>query len=349
MGSTNSNTNQAVPYFNSFEGIDLTVDLNGKLHIFTTVAGTSSTHTDSLNYIRTYTIGTEVYNWQYGHGKWPYLIDFVGDGTSQWAYKIIDSCGTQGASQSVAFTNTYLPWSGLSYPNPGAGVNGTSMRLQMSRSWDMYTDYILYSWAESDTTLTTNSFKYNEFPNIKLKAYRTCYDQVCADEFAISSPVTGFHPRVRDKAYFHYISPSCRVNGTWTSVQFTLATSVSNNINTDPTLPVDNYYSNAVVQFNFPSAYCWVSTRDLENEGIQYKMFPNPSAGKIEIYLKLEQKEKIEILVLNIVGQKVDQLNYNAISGENSIPMNLQNCKPGIYFVKVKAGNSESTQKLIIE
>jgi hypothetical protein len=355
LDPVNSNTNQIIPMFNPNDGIDVAVDRNGKLHIFTTVKSTKSSHNDSLAYEHQYVIGQDTgFHWKFTNNKWPYLLDFSGWGGSNWLCKTIDSVGTQERTPPSPSTSTVnFPWYTYTLPLGPDTKFDTYMRLQMSRTYDG--EFIVYSWAESDTTLTTNQKKWNEFPNIKARALRVPDITLSQQEFVVSSPTTGFNPGVKDKAYFHHISATTPGNCVGlTGATFTVPITVSNNSVTDGAGPVDNFYANASMQFTFPPITVWnynctVNTEEQGRQELQLNIFPNPSSGKFEISLKLDSSHNIAIEVYNVVGQGLEKIFYTGSTGANIISLDLKNCKPGIYFVKVKAGNAESIKKLIIE
>lgn len=348
MASVNTNSNLSVPFFNVGEGIDVTVDKNDKLHIFSTVVGTARTHQDSLEYTWNFTVGTDPgHSWLYQNTAWPYLIDFIGDGTNAWTYKIIDSVGTEGPSATSGqggFNNN--PWAQFTQPQ------SSDMRLQVSRTYDG--EFVLYSWAESDTLFTTNSLKWNEFPSVMTRVQRICDGSVSTDKYAITSPPSGFNPRVRDKAYFHYMSPQSMGGASAaTSATFAIPFTVSNNIPCDPNITVDNFYATSHVQFAFPSAACGstvtTGVKNIAKNEMISKIFPNPATNNVSIQVTLGSANDITVELYNAIGQKVAASKGNGNLGENTINMNLGTLNAGVYFVKIKAGNAESTKKLVVE
>lgn len=349
MAAVNTNSNLEVPFFNVGEGIDMVVDKNNKLHIVTTAVGTSSTHQDSLAYTWGFMKGTERMSWPYVNTAWPYIWDFTGDGTAAWTFKTIDSVGTEGpgsASGDPGFGSN--PWANQSQANPVS----SDMRIQVSRSYDG--EFIVYSWAESDTTLTTGATKWNEFPNIKQRAMRLCDGSVSTDELVISSPGAGFNPRVRDKAYFHFMGSTCKAAGsTNTSATFTVPYTVTNNLTTDGGVAVDNFFAKAVVTHSFASSACGSSVTTGVNqnatEASSSLVFPNPTKNNVNVSINLTAAKDITVDVYNAIGQVINSVKVNGQMGNNTINVNLNNANAGVYFVKIKAGNAESTKKLIIE
>ncbi len=338
------------PFFNVGEGIDVTVDKNDKLHIFSTCIGTYGSSPDSLAFNWQVTINSEAgYAFIYQNTAWPYLFDFIGDGASNWSYKTIDSVGTEGPSDQTGgggFNSN--PWANQSQANPVS----SGLRLQMTRTYDG--EFIAYSWAESDTLFTTGAKKWNEFPNIMTRAQRICDGAVSTDKYAISSPATGFNPAVRDKAYFHYMSStSPGGSSTATSATLNIPFTVSNNTQTDGGATIYNYYANAHVQFAFPTAACGstvtTGVKNIAKNEMISKIFPNPATNNVNIQVTLGTANDITVELYNAIGQKVAASKGNGNLGENTINMNLGNLNSGVYFVKIKAGNAESTKKLVVE
>ncbi len=351
MQSVNINPSLEVPFFKYDEGIDMVVDKNNKLHIASMVVGTSSTHNDSLGYTYQFTIAGDQYAWPHIPTARPYIFDFVGDGVGAWTATLIDSLGTEGPS-SVSGQGGFgfNPWADAG--DPTASVSSDT-RLQLSRTYDG--EFITYSWAESDSTLNTTTNKWHEFPNIHQRAMRICDGSVSTDEYVITSPSSGFNPNVRDKAYFHFMSSTCKAGASnATQATFTVGYTVSNNINTDAIAPVTNYFSNAVVVHTFPSAACGTTLTTginnlSSNEVTRARVYPNPSnGGSFNVEITLSSLNTINIDLYNAIGQKVSAVKVNGQLGENSVKMDVNGVTPGVYFVKIKTGSTETTKKLII-
>lgn len=350
MNPVNTNSNLTIPFFNVGEGIDVTVDKNGKLHIVTTVVGTARNHPDSMGYTWQFTKGSEQMSWPYVNTAWPYIFDFIGDGTNAWSVKTIDSVGTEGPSATSGqpgFGSN--PWANQSQTTPQA----SDMRVQVSRTYDG--EFLIYSWAESDTALTTGATKWNEFPNIKTRAMRICDGAVSTDKYSVTSTSTGAFQRVRDKAYFHFMSRQSRGGAsTPTAATFTVPFMVTNNVACNGDQPVDNYYARTIVSFAFANAACGSTvTTNLANNSVNEanssRLYPNPTKNNFNVAINLSKANEISVEVYNAIGQMVGGAKANGTIGENTVNMNMIDAKPGVYFVKIKAGVNESTKKLVIE
>lgn len=345
----NTNPSQKVPLFNTIHGLDVSVDVNNDLHIFTTILATKSNHSDSLAFVHNYGIGTDsAFTWKFKPNAWPYLIDFTGNGTSPWNYKIIDSVGVQERVTHIPTTSINFPWYD---PDQEGGVHyDTYLRLQMSRSIDG--EFILYSWAESDTLMTTNNKKWNEFPNIRTRCQMIQTGIIAPQEYLVSSPPNLINPRVQNKAYFHYMSPVSKYEcSNRSAFTFTTPYTVSNNIAKLIIYPVDNFYANGITQFTFPTPWSYPCTTGLSEQKnlTNCNLFPNPATDLLNIDLTLDQTNVVLIELYNIIGQKIAEKNVTGFGGKNNFTIDLKSYVKGVYMVKIKAGHSETIKKLIIE
>jgi hypothetical protein len=340
-----TNSTLAIPFFNPFEGIDCSVDANNKLHIAAVIASTASEHNDSLAYTNEYS--SEQYLWPHGPNQHPYLYDFVGDGSSAWTFLTIDSLSSEApgsVSGSPGFAEN--PW------DDDAGKVTSDSRVQLSRSPDG--QYIIYTYAESDTNATTGGKKWNTIPNVKAKMWNNSFTDVYSPisaEINITKPTTGLNPNVANRAMFHFTSPA--------SGSQTITNNVNNHIiNVKMPLTVTNsnpyiqgssnthYYSTENLNFIFPIIE---DVRENKKDEIQFSLYPNPTSQKCFVELDVVTNLDLEISILNYLGQTVKQKNHKAQYGSNKIELDLRNIKSGIYFVNIKSGNSTSTKKLIVE
>ncbi|WP_321289727.1 HYR domain-containing protein [uncultured Sunxiuqinia sp.] len=75
-----------------------------------------------------------------------------------------------------------------------------------------------------------------------------------------------------------------------------------------------------------------------------YRVYPNPTDGLIKIDVKNADLLEGEVLVRNIVGQEIHRLVYQL---SDPIMINLSDQVNGIYFVTLKLGDKEFTEKII--
>lgn len=129
------------------------------------------------------------------------------------------------------------------------------------------------------------------------------------------------------------------ISGTTSQVgTFNLTITVDAYLGGDPSpqaTEVIDYYS--ILIENCPQA-------DLANVNKgQYKMYPNPSTGKLQI----EGLEEVNTITLyDALGAIVKRINVHAV---NELNMDLSAIKKGLYFVEFKSISGKKTERLILE
>ncbi|MDP1800851.1 MAG: T9SS type A sorting domain-containing protein [Bacteroidota bacterium] len=345
LDPTNANPSLKIPFFNPYEGFDLAVDANNKLHIAGVIASTASPDVDSLAYTPGYT--TEEYTWAHGPNQHPYLYDFYGDGSAAWDFITVDSLGSEAPSSvsgNPGFNDN--PW------DDDAGKVTSDSRITLSRTPDG--QFLTYTWAESDSNFTQAGKKWNTLPNVKARMWSASPINginLSPTEINITKPATGFNPNVASRAMFHFSSP------TTGSAAVTTAAS-GNTVVVKMPLTVTNsnpyiqggsnthYYTTENLNFAFPIPN---GLNENKKEAVQFALYPNPASEKCMVALTLDATSNLEISVLNYLGQVVKQNSYKAQYGNNEMEVDLSNLKSGIYFVNVKNGGLTTTKKLVIE
>ena len=85
-----------------------------------------------------------------------------------------------------------------------------------------------------------------------------------------------------------------------------------------------------------------------ENNLDNLKIYPNPANQQIQISFDVKNlKDDIKIKIFDISGREVLNKKYEASSHFNQ-SINLNHLVRGIYFVKIKNGNQNDTQKIIL-
>lgn len=78
-------------------------------------------------------------------------------------------------------------------------------------------------------------------------------------------------------------------------------------------------------------------------------LYPNPSSNRTIVAVTLNKEEPIVVRVLDMQGKEVLQsLSKTFSAGEQKIELNTSALQNGIYFVRVAAGNSSVTIKMVI-
>ena len=344
-----------IPYVDDF---DMAVDKNNNLHLGLILASTASSHDDSLQYISQFTTSinpNDEYKWKHIPGNRPYLYDFIGDGSQAWKYYLVDSLSSEGPG-SVAGSSGFNdnPWDISS----GDKI-AVDSRLQMSRTADGA--FIMYSWAESDSSFIAGSKKWNIQPNIKLRCLQVDYQRLgCVDnnpllqEYNVSKPSVSQgsqHPKVVNRATLHYMSPISATNtivtsGSCSTVNITVPFTVTNSQPYSQLTNNSTWYTSAALTYNFCD---FVGLNDTQSRLQSLILFPNPA--KISTTMKFEShvNRTGEMRVLNLLGSEMISKKFVSVLGENTIEVDLRNFPNGIYFINVKLGEESFTKKLVIE
>lgn len=78
-------------------------------------------------------------------------------------------------------------------------------------------------------------------------------------------------------------------------------------------------------------------------------LYPNPANDNATIHLNLSQTEDVIISVYDIAGELISAENKGQVAqGEHNFNLGTANLAKGMYMVKVTAGNSEQTIKLLV-
>ncbi len=79
-------------------------------------------------------------------------------------------------------------------------------------------------------------------------------------------------------------------------------------------------------------------------------VYPNPFTANLSINVTADVDAKATITIVDLYGKTVAEMIREVVKGDNLILVDtLQNLAPGVYFVKVNAGNNEIVTKLIKE
>ncbi len=144
-------------------------------------------------------------------------------------------------------------------------------------------------------------------------------------------------------------------NGTYTFTNYPVPTSVhpwyyhmgiSNPGGCTPAIEAINYNASksntgAIIVLGLPT---------LDAEINSFEVFPNPTTGKFNLSISLaNEKQNVEIQVLNPIGQVLSQSNFNEVSGKLKKQIDLSGYSKGVYLVKVITANGSMYRKVVIQ
>ncbi len=86
--------------------------------------------------------------------------------------------------------------------------------------------------------------------------------------------------------------------------------------------------------------YCgWVHITTIVREHREISIAPNPATDHIVLELNLESQEQITIRIMNAVGIIKAEYHKSGMPGLNRFTLAVDNLRPGIYMVQVRAGS----------
>jgi hypothetical protein len=126
-------------------------------------------------------------------------------------------------------------------------------------------------------------------------------------------------------------------------------------ISSNQIIPITNngyYYCVAIDQNNCQSdtisfLYSDVSTSNLENS--IFTIYPNPSENNIIIKFILANKSRLEINLINSLGQRTLIDEYDEFIGTYNKLINISKKSSGVYFINLKTNHNSFNKKLIIK
>jgi hypothetical protein len=315
----------AKPFITPNEGGSSTVDVNGNLHLFCSLGSASSDNIDSLDY--SYTPNYL--------GTWNYLVDCITTSTG-WEGMIIDSLSCQGP---LAAESNWTGATNIAY----------DARCQISRTTDGKN--LIYSWADSDSSSVTSHI--STLPDIYMKGY-----DVTTNKMTCKKNMTSGKAGVNYLAYFFYASPII-AKPTASTFQIPTSFTKSDDGSNNGDLAISQYYiddnmfsaSEFTVTPNGPGCNSTgIGFNELHSSISSLNFYPSPASTNATIDVVLHDNAKMEIVILNSVGQTVYSTSVAGVAGGNKVDVNLSNLNSGLYFYQVKVANSKSvTKKFVIE
>jgi hypothetical protein len=320
-----ANNGVAKPFVSLSEGSSATVDASGNLHFLATFGSSSSDDIDSLGYS---------YSANFNN-VWNYITDFNTTANGEWCAFVIDSLNTDGPA--AAESNWTSAGSGLAF----------DARIQISRTTNG--TKLVYSWADSDTTITGTHF--NTQPNIRMKAYDLATNLMTATKDMSAGKAGADY-----NSFWFYASPIIAnpTTGTWL-VPTSYAVSDDGTLNGEAA--VSYYYmdDNTFATADFTTLFVGGCTptgikNNFSTELENMTFYPNPASTNGTIDVQLNETANLDITVLNAVGQSVYSTSVAGNIGSNKVNINLNSLAAGLYFYQVKVGNSKAiTKKFAVE
>lgn len=93
-----------------------------------------------------------------------------------------------------------------------------------------------------------------------------------------------------------------------------------------------------------------VGQEELVSNNVDIQVFPNPAHDNIEVSFNLEHPEQIRFRLCDLNGRQVKLLQGKYLmTGQNTIPIALDNLVAGVYVLRIEIGEALYFKKLIIQ
>lgn len=286
---------------------------------------------------------------------------------------------------AVATTQTYSYFPGTDglymwRESYGASVFPTQTPVIIAAIEDLYQQGTIYFPTPSDPAQSpwgTFGCSLTSYPSVAFDAFNTMFLSYSSIVDSLQSIASSSEKLVRHQ----YLIQSCDGGDNWSTpydvvgaqggvpyegVYGSLAKNVDGNLHliyqkdlyagfgVNATDDADNQGNwNDIVYVKVPTAdlplpsltLCAVGVKDLTSTVSGLNFYPNPASSNGTIEVVLNDNAKMDIVIINNVGQTVYSTSVAGNSGSNKIDVNLSNLASGLYFYQVKIGNSQAVTK----
>lgn len=300
-----------------FTEMDMTVDMNGKPHIFACIRGAASGNIDSLTYIWTVKYGTTDNDADNNYFE---VWQDAGDNWHAWH---IDTCWTDEVPVAESWYTS------------SSGNVGWDHRLQASRSYDGAK--VFATWGDSDYEYWGTK-KYNLNPDLFVFGRNLMTSQIYGPTNATEqSDLWGI-------SFFNFTAPVSITHGPGTyEIPVTVEDISSTGQSADnPTYHM--YVKGVAIEFE-------VGMNENSNSNTRVSdCYPNPSDGKAFFNVTLGRNSNVAITITNVSGQKVSSGNFGLLpQGNRKLSIDNSNLNSGVYFLNILVGDQKFTNKMIVK
>ena len=89
----------------------------------------------------------------------------------------------------------------------------------------------------------------------------------------------------------------------------------------------------------------------LEELGVlsEVRLYPNPASGDAVLAFEGTESETAEVLLINTLGQTVQQISYEINNGLNTLKIQTNDLPNGMYTILLNTGRGSMNRRLIIQ
>ena len=92
-----------------------------------------------------------------------------------------------------------------------------------------------------------------------------------------------------------------------------------------------------------------VGVKNAPANTLAFSLTPNPTSGTTTLSFQNAAAGETVVDVLSLAGNVVNTINKGELpSGNQSVTLNTAQLSNGVYFVRVRSGNTYGTQRLVV-
>lgn len=130
---------------------------------------------------------------------------------------------------------------------------------------------------------------------------------------------------------------NCTNLGIVDSIRFHLSSSDNSFgfMNTPGFFSIDNFTTNTTVGIH-----------ELGNIS-NLSLYPNPASEHLFVSYRAESAQELSVNMTDLAGKSVMQTSWHGLSGDNTLPLDVNGLESGVYFVTISDGTSAKTIKFV--
>lgn len=103
--------------------------------------------------------------------------------------------------------------------------------------------------------------------------------------------------------------------------------------------------------YNFSQPFNFILTEvpSQWNSQLAWQVYPNPTNGQVRMLFKNGQITRIEVRLLNLLGQEVNRLYLESATGEYDQLLDLSAEQNGLYLLQIRYGDHAMTRKVVLQ
>jgi len=81
----------------------------------------------------------------------------------------------------------------------------------------------------------------------------------------------------------------------------------------------------------------------------EFNIFPNPTAGELNIQFTTENSANYTIELVNMLGQVVETTTVQAVAGNNLVMMGTEYLRSGVYMLRMNTGSAQIIRQVVVK